>query len=75
MFRYAVLISNVPCLTLFNITGLTSRLDYLKTIGVGIVSISPIYKTASGSKSDYDIVDHKAIDPIFGNDQDFTTLG
>ncbi|ESO92028.1 hypothetical protein LOTGIDRAFT_93125, partial [Lottia gigantea] len=57
-----------------DLKGITQRLGYLKDLGVGALSLSPIYKQASGKDSDFDIIDHKAINPEYGTMQDFQEL-
>ena len=56
-----------------DIPGIISRLDYLKSIGVDIVWISPIYKSPLVDQG-YDISDYYALDPVFGNMDDFKKL-
>jgi len=56
-----------------DLAGLTSRLDYLSTLGVNCVWLLPIYP--SPLKDDgYDVADYKNIHPDYGNLDDFTTL-
>ena len=56
-----------------DIKGITSRLDYLKDLGIDAIWISPIYPSP-GIDYGYDISDYTAIDPVYGSMQDFDTL-
>lgn len=55
------------------VKGITSRLDYLKSLGVDIVWSSPIY-TSPQADMGYDIADYKDIDPIYGSLADVDEL-
>lgn len=55
------------------VKGITSRLDYLKSLGVDIVWTSPIY-TSPQADMGYDIADYKDIDPIYGSLSDVDEL-
>lgn len=55
------------------VKGITSRLDYLKTLGVDVVWTSPIYKSPQADMG-YDIADYYDIDPIYGSLQDVDEL-
>lgn len=55
------------------VKGITSRLDYLKSLGVDIVWTSPIYKSPQADMG-YDIADYKDIDPIYGSVADVDEL-
>jgi alpha-amylase len=52
--------------------GLTSRLDYLKELGVGGIWLMPIMPSPTYHK--YDVVDYKAVDPEYGSQEDFKKL-
>lgn len=56
-----------------DLPGITSKLDYLKDLGVDIVWISPIYKSPFADQG-YDIADYYNIDPIFGTLEDMDNL-
>lgn len=56
-----------------DINGIISKLDYLKSLGVGIIWLSPIYKSPMKDNG-YDISDYYDINPIFGTMQDFDNL-
>ena len=49
-----------------DVKGITSRLDYLKQLGIDIVWTSPIYKSPQADMG-YDIADYKDIDPMYGS--------
>jgi oligo-1,6-glucosidase len=56
-----------------DIPGITSKLDYLKTLGVDIIWLSPIY-TSPMDDNGYDISDYQGIAPEFGTLADFDHL-
>jgi oligo-1,6-glucosidase len=56
-----------------DVKGITSRVDYLKSLGVDIVWTSPIYKSPQADMG-YDISDYKAIDPVYGSLEDVDEL-
>ncbi|KAK5121023.1 hypothetical protein LTR85_005807 [Meristemomyces frigidus] len=56
-----------------DIRGITSKLDYLKHLGVDVVWTSPIYKSPQVDMG-YDIADYKDIDPRFGTLDDVDEL-
>ncbi len=47
---------------------------YLRQLGVTHLYSSPILKARSGSRHGYDIVDHNAINPELGSEEDFFSL-
>ena len=49
-----------------DLAGLTSRLDYLKDLGIDALWLMPIFPTAF-KDSGYDIADYRAIDPAYGD--------
>ena len=49
-----------------DLDGLTSRLDYLKELGVDALWLMPIFKTAFVD-SGYDVSDYRTIDPAYGD--------
>jgi alpha-glucosidase len=53
-----------------DINGITSRLDYLKDLGVDAIWISPMYPSPQVDFG-YDIADYQAIDPQYGTMADF----
>lgn len=56
-----------------DIRGIIEKLDYLQSLGIGIIWISPIYQSPFVDQG-YDISDYYAIDPIFGTMEDFDEL-
>jgi oligo-1,6-glucosidase len=56
-----------------DIKGITSKVDYLKTLGVDILWVSPIYKSPQADMG-YDIADYKDIDPRYGSLADVDEL-
>jgi len=56
-----------------DLNGITSRLDYVKSIGVGAISLSPFFETEF-LDSGYDVVDFKKVDPYVGTIEDFDIL-
>ena len=56
-----------------DLTGIRSRLDYLKWLGIKGVWISPIYKSPMADFG-YDISDYCSIHPLFGNMAEFDVL-
>lgn len=49
-----------------DVKGITSRVDYLKQLGIDVVWTSPIYKSPQADMG-YDIADYKVIDPMYGS--------
>ena len=56
-----------------DLRGIIQRLDYLQWLGIKAIWISPFYPSPMKDFG-YDISDYKAVDPIFGNMQDFDDL-
>ena len=56
-----------------DLNGITSKLWYLKELGVDVVWISPVYKSPMRDNG-YDISDYRAINPEFGTMADFDRL-
>lgn len=52
--------------------GVTSKLDYLKDLGVGGIWLMPIMPSPTYHK--YDVADYKAVDPEYGTAEDFKKL-
>ncbi len=52
-----------------DLAGLTSRLDYLKDLGINALWLNPIHP--SPSYHGYDVTDYKGINPDFGTLEDF----
>jgi oligo-1,6-glucosidase len=56
-----------------DLAGITSRLDYLATLGVDVLWLSPIYPSPQDDAG-YDISDYRDIDPTFGSLEEFDAL-
>ncbi|TGE06232.1 glycoside hydrolase family 13 protein [Hymenobacter fodinae] len=56
-----------------DLRGIISRLDYIKSLGVDVVWLNPIYASPNDDNG-YDISDYRAIMPEFGTMQDFDAL-
>lgn len=56
-----------------DLRGIITRLDYLKSLGVGAVWLNPIYASPNDD-SGYDISDYRRIQPSFGTMADFDEL-
>ncbi len=56
-----------------DIPGIISKLDYLKKLGVGIIWLSPVYKTANADFG-YDVADYYSINPEYGTMNDMDRL-
>lgn len=56
-----------------DIKGISSRLDYLKYLGIDVIWLSPIYKSPNDDNG-YDISDYQAIMDEFGTMEDFEEM-
>ncbi|HCB58447.1 MAG TPA: glucohydrolase, partial [Arthrobacter bacterium] len=56
-----------------DLRGIIGKLDYLHTLGVDVVWLSPVY-TSPQDDNGYDISNYQDIDPIFGSLQDLDAL-
>jgi oligo-1,6-glucosidase len=56
-----------------DLPGLISKLDYIQSLGVGLVWLNPIYASPNDDNG-YDISNYEAISPTFGTIADFNTL-
>src|SRR5271165_1191755 len=56
-----------------DLNGITQRLDYLKSLGVDAIWLTPIYPSPQVDFG-YDIADYEAIDPQYGTMADFDKL-
>jgi oligo-1,6-glucosidase len=56
-----------------DINGITARLDYLKSLGVDVLWLSPVYASPQDDNG-YDISDYTEIDPSFGTLADLDGL-
>ncbi|MBQ3047531.1 MAG: glycoside hydrolase family 13 protein [Clostridia bacterium] len=55
-----------------NIKGIIKKLDYIKSLGVNTIYLSPIFEANSYHK--YNTADYFKIDSMFGDEKDFKTL-
>ncbi|MFI5188324.1 MAG: alpha-glucosidase [Chitinophagales bacterium] len=56
-----------------DLKGVISKLDYIKSLGVDVIWLNPIYASPNADNG-YDISDYKAIMKDFGTMQDFDSL-
>ena len=56
-----------------DLNGITAHLDYLKSLGVGAIWLTPIYPSPQVDNG-YDISDYTAIDAAYGTMADFENL-
>ena len=56
-----------------DIKGIISRLDYLMTLGIDAIWLSPVYRSPQDDNG-YDISDYQDIDPMFGSLADMEEL-
>jgi len=56
-----------------DIPGIISRLDELQELGIGVIWLSPVYKSP-GADNGYDVSDYREIDPKFGTMADMEEL-
>lgn len=55
-----------------DLEGIRQKLDYIKSLGVNVLYLSPIFKARSNHR--YDTGDYTKIDELLGNEQDFINL-
>jgi len=56
-----------------DLVGITGKLDYLASLGVDALWISPFFKSPMKDFG-YDVADYRDVDPMFGTLDDFKTL-
>lgn len=56
-----------------DLPGITSKLDYIASLGVDAIWISPFFKSPMKDFG-YDVSDYRAVDPVFGTLADFDDL-
>ncbi len=56
-----------------DIPGIIEKLDYIKTLGVDIIWLSPVYESPNDDNG-YDVSDYRRIHPEFGTMEDFDLL-
>ncbi len=55
-----------------SLKGILSRLDYIRELGVDVIYLTPVFRSASVHK--YDTIDYYTIDPAFGTEDDLKEL-
>lgn len=55
-----------------NLAGIREKLPYLKSLGVDIIYMNPIFMAYSNHR--YDTADYRRIDPMLGTEEDFKAL-
>lgn len=74
MNKYDETTSCVSCACIIDcFSGVTSRLEYLKGLGVGIISLSPFYEHEQ-SENEFSVLNHTVIDSHYGTMDDFQEL-
>jgi alpha-glucosidase len=56
-----------------DLAGIQTKLDYVASLGVDAIWISPFFKSPMRDFG-YDVSDYRAVDPIFGANEDFYSL-
>lgn len=56
-----------------DLNGITSKLDYLKDLGIDVIWLSPVYRSPNDDNG-YDISDYEAIMDDFGTMKDFDVM-
>jgi len=56
-----------------DLPGITARMDYIAALGVEGIWISPFFKSPMKDFG-YDVADYRAVDPLFGRNEDFDEL-
>jgi alpha-glucosidase len=56
-----------------DLQGITSRLDYIASLGVDALWLAPIFKSPMRDFG-YDVSDYRQIEPLFGRNEDFYEL-
>ncbi|MDY5626056.1 MAG: glycoside hydrolase family 13 protein [Clostridia bacterium] len=55
-----------------NLNGISEKMGYIKSLGVGVIYLNPIFFAFSNHR--YDTADYKKIDPMLGSEADFANL-
>ena len=55
-----------------NLMGIVEKLPYLKSLGVDVIYLNPIFRARSNHR--YDTGDYSQIDPLVGTEEEFRTL-
>ena len=56
-----------------DLRGITTRLDYLKALGVDLLWLTPVFVSPQNDNG-YDVANYREIDPLFGTMDDFDEL-
>jgi alpha-glucosidase len=56
-----------------DLAGIQAKLDYISALGVDAIWISPFFKSPMRDFG-YDVSDYRAVDPLFGSNEDFIAL-
>ena len=56
-----------------DLSGITSRLDYVASLGVDAIWISPFMRSPQADYG-YDVSDYRDVDPMFGTLEDFDAV-
>src|SRR5262249_18591842 len=56
-----------------DLAGIRAKLDYISSLGVDAIWISPFFKSPMRDFG-YDVSDYRAVDPLFGSNEDFIAL-
>ncbi|MGL5478102.1 MAG: alpha-amylase family glycosyl hydrolase, partial [Clostridium sp.] len=56
-----------------DLKGIVEKLDYLKTLGIDYIWLTPFYVSPQKDNG-YDVADYYKVDPKFGTMEDFETL-
>ncbi|MGP1395334.1 MAG: alpha-glucosidase [Inquilinaceae bacterium] len=56
-----------------DLRGIADRLDYVRSLGVDAIWISPFFKSPMRDFG-YDVSDYRTVDPLFGTNEDFLRL-
>ncbi len=55
-----------------NLRGIEQKIDYLKSLGVSVIYLNPIFMAFSNHR--YDTCNYMKIDPLLGTEEDFVSL-
>lgn len=55
-----------------NLLGIRKKLSYLKSLGINVVYLNPIFRSNSNHR--YDTGDYKTVDPMLGSNEEFSAL-
>lgn len=65
--------NDTNCDGIGDIPGIIEKLDYLRDLGIGIIWLSPVYKSPNEDNG-YDISDYMDINPEYGTIKDMDRL-